>query len=187
MRKKQNHYVVPALDRGLKVLDLLSANGKSVTLAEITRALRLPRASVFRILHTLHHHGFVETDAFAKTYRLGPGVLRLGYQYLSSRNIVQVAQSQVEHLAQQTGVSAHLSVRDNKDIVYLIHASGNSNFISNIGVGDRLPAHATPAGQLLLSKLSKEEITMLYKDRTLAALTDQTPRSRRALAQAIER
>ena len=186
MRKTAN-YIVPALDRGLEVLELLSRDGAAATVADITRRLKLPRASVFRILWTLQHKGFVEADASGKTYQLGPGVLRLGYQYLATRNIVKVAQADIEQLAQKTGVSAHLVVRDGTDIVYLFHAPGNSNFISNLGIGDRLPAHATPAGQLLLSQLSRGEISSLYKNHSMNALTAQTPRSRRALMHAVER
>lgn len=186
LSKNKVSYVVPALDRGLAVLELLSQHGQPATVAEITRRLKLPRASVFRILWTLQHKGFVETDASGKTYHLGPGVLRLGYQYLASRNIVTVAQADIVQLAQKTGVSAHLVVRDGTDIVYLFHAPGDSNFISNLGAGDRLPAHATPAGQLLLTQLSSDEIAALYRNRALEGLTDQTPRSRRALTEAVE-
>src|SRR5215469_13294805 len=110
------NYMVPALDRGLEVLELLSQGGQAATVAEITQQLKLPRASVFRILWTLQHKGFVETDASGKLYHLGPGVLRLGYQYLASRNIVTVAQADIVQLAQTTGVSAHLVARDGTDI-----------------------------------------------------------------------
>src|SRR5438552_17200404 len=99
----QPNYIVPALDRGLEVLELLSQDGQPATVAEITRQLKLPGASVFRILYTLQHKGFVETDATGKTYRIGPGVLRLGYQYLSTLSVVKVAQADIEQLAQKTG------------------------------------------------------------------------------------
>jgi DNA-binding IclR family transcriptional regulator len=178
---------VPALDRGLAVLEFLSRDGKPATVSEITRQMRLPRASVFRILSTLQTRGFVEVDASGKAYQIGPGVLRLGYQYVSTRDVVRVGQSEVERLAQRTGVSAHLAVRDGTEIVYVLHALGNSNFVSNLAVGDRLWAHATPTGQLLLSQLSREEISSLYKKCSLQNLTDQTRRSRRALMDVLGR
>ena len=82
------NYIVPALDRGLDVLEYLSQDGRAGTVAEITQELKLPRASVFRILHTLQQKGYVTADASGRTYQLGPGVLRLGYQYLATRDIV---------------------------------------------------------------------------------------------------
>lgn len=178
-------YTVPALARGLDVLALLSEDSHSATVTEITQRLKLPRASVFRILCTLQERGFVDTDASGKSYRLGPGILRLGYQYLATRDIAQVAQADIEDLARRTGVSSHLAVRDGTDIVYLVHAVGNSNFISNLGVGDRLPCHATPMGQLLLGQLSRDEIAGLYKNRRLEAFSHQTPRSKSALFEVV--
>jgi DNA-binding IclR family transcriptional regulator len=156
-----------------------------VTVAELTKRLNLPRSSVFRILCTLERNGYVETDPSGKAYELGPGVLRLGYQHLASRDVVQVARAEIEALAKRTGISAHLAVRDGREIVYLIHAPGNANFVSNLGVGDRLPAHATPMGQLLLSELSRAELYTMYEESSLEALTNQTPRSRRKLADVV--
>lgn len=181
---KKPNYLVPALDRGLEVLELLSQDGRPATVAEITRRLKVPRASIFRILSTLQHKGFVETDASGKAYQLGPGILRLGFQFLATRDIVQVARAEIDDLARRTGVSAHLAIRDRTDIVYLIHALGNSDFVSNLGVADRLPAHATPMGQLLLAQLSRAELAELYKDQAMESMTDQTPRSRRAITEA---
>lgn len=184
--KKQLDYVVPGLDRGLDVLEALSQVKHALNVAELTRRLNLPRSSVFRILCTLERKGYVLSDSSGKAYELGPGVLRLGYHYLASRDVVQVARADIEALAKRTGISAHLAVRDRRDIVYLLHAHGNSDFVSNLGVGDRLPAHATPMGQLLLSELSRDALFRLYEDDALPALTDQTPRSRSKLATAVE-
>lgn len=181
---KVPRYAVPGLERGLDVLEALSQARRPATVAELTARLRVPRSSIFRILCTLERKGFVESDPSGKAYELGPGVLRLGYQYLASRDLVQVARRDVYELAKRTGVSAHLAVRDGREIVYLIHAVGNADFISNLGVGDRLPAHATPMGQLLLSELSQDELRALYEDDALHALSDQTPRTRVKLARA---
>jgi DNA-binding IclR family transcriptional regulator len=184
--KNQPNYAVPGLERGLEILEALSRDKRPATVAELTKRLDLPRSSVFRILYTLERKGYVETDASGKAYALGPGVLRLGYQHLASRDVVQVARAEVEDLARRTGVSAHLAVRDGRAIVYLIHAPGNANFVSNIGVGDRLPAHATPMGQLLLSELSRDELSALYEDVTPESLTAQTPRTPGKIAKAVE-
>ena len=53
--------------------------------------------------------------------------------------------------------------------------------------GTRLPAHATPMGQLLLSRLSRAEIAALYRGHALTALTDQTPTTLDSLYAAVQR
>jgi len=59
--------------------------------------------------------------------------------------------------------------------------------VSNVPAGTRLPAHATPMGQLLLSRLSRAELAALYRGHALAALTDQTPTTLDALYAAVQR
>jgi len=176
---------VPGLDRGLDILEALSQDRNPATVADLTKRLNLPRASVFRILWTLERRGLVDLDASGKAYVLGPGVLRLGYQYLASRDVTQTARPEIEDLAKRTGISAHLAVRDGQEIVYLIHAPGNSNFVSNLGTGNRLPAHATPIGQLLLSGLSRDQLLALYPQDKLQTLTKQTPRNRKQLIHVV--
>lgn len=182
---KEPNYHVPGLDRGLDALELLSRNRVPLTVAELTRLLDIPRSTVFRILVTLERKGYVEVDPSGKAYVLGPGILRLGYQFLASRDVAQVARADLEALARRTGISAHLVQRDKRDIVYLLHVLGNANFVSNLGVGDRLPAHATPTGQLLLSALSRPDLLALYRDVKLEVLTGQTPKTSTALATVV--
>ncbi len=176
-----NRYDVPGLNRGLDLLESLSEDRMPATVADLTRRLALPRSSVFRLLRTLVDKGYVQMDPSGKTFVLGPRVLRLGYQFLASRDVVQAARDDVEALARDTGISAHLVVRDGRDIVYVLHALGSSTFVSNLGVGDRLPAHATPTGQFLLSGLTEAELARLYRGARLDATSPQTPKSLAAL------
>ena len=172
-----NRYDVPGLTRGLDLLESLSEDRMPATVADLTRRLALPRSSVFRLLRTLEDKGYVQVDPTGKTFVLGPRVLRLGYQFLASRDVVQAARSDVEALARATGISAHLVVRDGRDIVYVLHALGSSSFVSNLGVGDRLPAHATPTGQFLLSGLTHAELGKLYRGTRLDSTSPQTPKT----------
>ena len=53
-------YMVPGLARGLQLLACFSRSERELTGAELSRRLEVPRASVFRLLHTLEQMGFVE-------------------------------------------------------------------------------------------------------------------------------
>ena len=178
-------YGVPALARGLELLESLSSDRMPATVADLTRRLGVPRSSVFRMLATLEDKGYVQVDPAGRTFVVGPRVLQLGYQFLASRDVVQVARADVEALARETGISAHLVIRDERDIVYVFHALGSSTFISNLNVGDRLPAHATPSGQFLLSDFTSDELAVLYRGIKLEPITSQTPKSLAALVKAI--
>ena len=155
-------YLVPALIRGLKILSTLSQDNTKLTLSEIAAALGTTRSSAYRLLYTLEHLSFVEYDARSKNYALGPQVLGLGYGYLASRDIIDVAMPHLIRLRDRTGWSAHLGELHGRDVVYLARVATRRSIASIVHVGTRLPAHATTMGRILLSGLSDHEIRELY-------------------------
>ncbi len=155
-------YLVPALIRGLKILSTLSRDNARLTLSEVAAALGTTRSSTYRLLYTLEHLGFVEYDARSKNYALGPQVLSLGYGYLASRDMIDVAMPHLIRLRDRTGWSAHLGELHGRDVVYLARVATRRSIASIVHVGTRLPAHATTMGRILLSGLSDQEIRELY-------------------------
>jgi DNA-binding IclR family transcriptional regulator len=155
-------YLVPALIRGLKVLSTLSNESSKRTLSEIAASLGTTRSSAYRLLYTLEHLSFVEYDARSKSYTLGPQVLALGYGFLASRDIIDVAMPHLIRLRDRTGWSAHLGELHGREVVYLARVATRRTVASTIHVGTRLPAHATTLGRILLSGLSNQEIRALY-------------------------
>ena len=70
-------YRVPALERGLYLLQLFNADRTEISFAEAARDLHLPRTSVYRIIKTLEFMGYLRS-VHGATYTLGPSVLRIG-------------------------------------------------------------------------------------------------------------
>jgi len=155
-------YLVPALIRGLRILSTLSRENSKLTLSEVAASLGTTRSSAYRLLYTLEHLGFVEYDARSKNYALGPQVLTLGYGYLASRDIIDVAMPHLIRLRDRTGWSAHLGELHGRDVVYVARVATRRTIASIVHVGTRLPAHATTMGRILLSSLSDQEIRELY-------------------------
>jgi DNA-binding IclR family transcriptional regulator len=155
-------YLVPALIRGLKILGTLSRESSKLTLSEVAASLGTTRSSAYRLLYTLEHLGFVEYDSRSKNYALGPQVLALGYGYLASRDIIDVAMPHLIRLRDRTGWSAHLGELHGRDVVYVARVATRRSIASIVHVGTRLPAHATTMGRILLSSMSDQEIRELY-------------------------
>ena len=174
-------YTVPALTRGLQLLTMFSRDERELSGAELARRLKAPRASVFRLLHTLEQMGFVERVGDAATYRLGVAVLRLGFEYLSSLDLTEHARPLLESLRDATGYSAHLVVRDGGEVVFVAKAASRNTLFHSIQVGARLPAHATVLGRTLLAGLDVSELNALLGPGPLPAYTPQTPATLAAL------
>lgn len=178
-------YTVPALERGLKLLGLFSRDERTLGAADIARRLEIPRASAFRLLHTLETLGFIERAGEAPLYRLGPAVLRLGFEYLASLEITEHARPLLDALRDATGHSAHLVLRDGRDVVFAARAPGANSTFHSIQVGARLPAHATALGRVLLADLDCDALSALFGGEALPAHGAQTPASVGELAARI--
>ena len=181
-----DRYQVPALQRGLQLLAQFSRDERQLTGAELARRLDLPRASVFRLLQTLEQLGFVERVGDSAHYQLGMAVLRLGFEYLASMELTELGRPIIDTLASATGLSAHLVVRDGREVVFVAKAVGPSFMFNSIQVGARLPAHATVLGRVLLADLTLDELKALYQGVELSSYTAQTPTTLEDLKQAID-
>lgn len=158
-----------------------------MSVADIGRRIGLTRSSMFRLAYTLQHMGFVEEIAETKLLRLGARVLNIGYAYLASQTLIEIARPELEALRDRTNVSSHLAILDRREILYLSCVQTRSGFLSTMNVGARLPAYATPLGWLLLADRTDAEIAALFPERRLAPLTEQTPRNAKELARRLER
>lgn len=172
-----DRYLVPGLARGLQLLASFTRQEPVLSGAELARRLNLPRASVFRLLQTLEQLGYIEHVGDSTGYKLGIGVLRLGFEYLASMELTEYGRPVLEQLRDQSGYSAHLVVRDGRDVVFVLKAAGRSATFHSIQVGARLPAHATVLGRLLLSDLDMAALAVLYPEKTLAPYTAKTPKT----------
>ncbi|MDX5311679.1 MAG: helix-turn-helix domain-containing protein, partial [Rhodococcus sp. (in: high G+C Gram-positive bacteria)] len=108
---------VQSLARGLSVIKAFDAEHPRRTLSEVAKATDLTRATARRFLLTLVELGYVRTDG--SQFWLTPRVLELGYSYLSSLTLPDVARPHLEALAQKVHESTSVSVLDGGDVVYV--------------------------------------------------------------------
>ena len=110
-------YVVPALERGLRLLQEFGRDSRTLGAPELARRLELPRATVFRMLNTLEGMGFLERIDGGTEYRLGMAVLRLGFEYLSSLELTELGQPVIARLCDELSYPCNIVLRDNPPLV----------------------------------------------------------------------
>lgn len=170
-------YIVPALERGLKILEEFGRDSRSLSAPELARRLDLPRSTVFRLLSTLETMGFIERVPGGNDYRLGMAVLRLGFEYLSSLELTELGQPILARLCDDIRYPCNLVVRDHRSIVYVAKVTPPTPLVSAVKVGTRLPAHATVLGRVLLGDLSLPELRALYPEDRLEGHSPKTPKT----------
>jgi len=177
--------VVQSLERGLAVMCLFSHEYPSLTLSEAAELAGLTRATARRILLTLEHLGYVKCNGrrFSPTAKL----LSIGYAYLSSLDLWEVAEPYMEELTERTGESCSASILDGPEIVYVARVPSKRVMAIALSVGSRLPAHATSMGRVLLANLpaaSREEFLVGFG---AEAFTSHTITAPDALRDELER
>ncbi|WP_313314940.1 IclR family transcriptional regulator [Pulveribacter sp.] len=147
---------VQSFARGLEVIRSFSAQAPQQTLSEVAAATGLTRAGARRILLTLQTLGYVDSDG--RLFHLTPRILDLGFAYLSSMPIWDLAEPEMEALVDQVRESCSAAVLDGLDIVYVLRVHTHKIMSTNLGVGSRLPAFWTSMGRVLLAALPEDEL-----------------------------
>lgn len=175
---EKDKYIVPGLERGLRLLCEFNRREKTLSPPELASRLDVPRSTVFRLLATLESMGFVERVEGGREYRLGMAVLRLGFEYLASFELNELGQPIIARLTEKTGYTSNLVVRDESSIVYVAKVSPPTTyFVSSINVGSRLPVHATILGHVLLQDMSLAELRQMYPQTRLEQYSERTPKT----------
>ncbi|MGD0924189.1 MAG: IclR family transcriptional regulator C-terminal domain-containing protein [Streptosporangiaceae bacterium] len=176
---------VQSLDRGLAVIRCFSSERPSLTLSEVAERTGLTRAAARRFLLTLQELGYVGSTG--RQFSLRPRVLALGYAYLSSFSVAQIAQPHLEDLAEVLHESCSVSVLDGDDIVYVARASANRIMTIALTVGTRLPPYPTSMGRVLLASLPADELDAHLQRTSLRKLTERTVVDESELRQILDR
>lgn len=160
--KVDERYIVPGLSRGLGILHLFSRETPELKLSEIADGLRLSRSATYRLVFTLNHLGYIERNPSNRRFHLTSKVLSLGYQYLETQPLDQLARPLLREISQKTNAASHLVVLEDWHAIYIARSAPPVAVIANLQIGTRLPAHMTASGRMILAYKSRQELTTLW-------------------------
>jgi IclR family transcriptional regulator, pca regulon regulatory protein len=163
---------VQSLERGLSVIRAFDADHPRLSLSEVASATGLSRAAARRFLLTLVHLGYMQgSDG---QFSLRPKILELGYAYLSSLTLPEVAMPHLEELVGQVRESSSVSELDGEDVVYIARVATKRIMSLTISVGTRFPAYATSMGRVLLAAQPEDWLDEYLASVSLRGLTGRT-------------
>ncbi|UFZ03030.1 helix-turn-helix domain-containing protein [Bradyrhizobium ontarionense] len=174
---------VEALDRGLRVIQAFSREGRPMTLSKAAELTGLARATVRRILLTLKASGFVYGDD--RLFSLTPRVLLLASSYLASNQINTVLQPLMDVAAAEAREVCSLAVLDGDEVVFIARATPTRMFSTGLEIGYRLPAFCSSVGRALLSRMPDDQLRQAVEHISLTAMTPQTITDKEALIASI--
>ncbi len=175
---------VQSFARGLEVIRSFSAEAPRQTLTEVAERSGLTRAGARRILLTLQSLGYVTLEG--KVFSLTPRILDLGFAYLSSMPVWNLAEPVMEKLVAEVRESCSVAVLDGTDIVYVLRIPTHKIMSINLGVGSRLPAYCTSLGRVLLGALPDDELAERLQRSNISTRTKYTVTEMKDLLARIE-
>jgi DNA-binding IclR family transcriptional regulator len=138
------------LARGFDILRAFTPSEPMLGNREISDRTGLPKATVSRLTYTLTLLGYLTRLEKFQKYRLGSGVLSLGYPLLASLQVRQIARPYMEQIARDTGCSVNLGMRDRLCAVYVDTIRADAGNLYQPDIGSTRPLLSTSMGRALL-------------------------------------
>lgn len=161
------NYSVPALEKGLDVLECLAGQERALTQAQLARALGRGASELFRILTTLERRGYILRDPVSGTYGLTLRMYELGHAHSPHERLLRAAERPMRALTQEVRESCHLSVIHRGRVLGLFQEESPARVRLSIEMGSSLPLFRGASGRLLLAFLDHDR-----RDETLRMDTD---------------
>jgi IclR family acetate operon transcriptional repressor len=166
------------LERTLNVIELLSVRGQGMQLFEIADTLRIPRSAAHRVLTSLAERGYVRQDRHQGVYQLTAKIASLGFTFLASNGILDLAQPVLDRLARESGELARLAMIDGRELIWVAKAQGSQfglRYDPDMGQVARLSCSAS--GYAWLSCLPDDEALALIDRQGIGLRKDYGPRA----------
>jgi IclR family transcriptional regulator, acetate operon repressor len=151
-----------ALNRGLDILELLAEDAAGLPLTAIAARLGLAKSATHRLLLALSQQRFVSQDRATQHYCLTLRVAALGFRFLASTKITEVAQPVLDRLAQETGELVRMTLVEGRTLTWVAKAQGaRSGLRYDPDMGREVVLHATATGKAWLATLDEDEAMAL--------------------------
>ena len=182
----QHKYSVKSLEKGLLVLELMTAKTRDVSLTEVAQELGLGMGTVHRIVSTLRACEFVNQNPETRKYSLGVRAFEMGSAINKEEFLKKLMKPELFVLSGKCKETVSASMLENCEIRYIARVDSEQVLRVSIREGTRFPAHCTASGKLLLAALSNEQLKEVYQrsDR-LITLTENSISSFRKLMEVI--
>ncbi|WP_341393857.1 IclR family transcriptional regulator [Arthrobacter sp. G119Y2] len=155
---------VPAAAQVLSILRYLGRQAGPVSATAVARDLSLPRSTTYHLLAALVADGFAVHLPEERKYALGATAHELGTGYARQAPLQRIARFPLRQLVARTRLTAHLTVLQGTDVIYVIEerAPKQQPLVTDAGV--RLPAHRTASGRAMLARMTEVQLRALYPE-----------------------
>jgi DNA-binding IclR family transcriptional regulator len=165
--RQKSSYFVPALEKGLDILEALSLVNVPQTLADLSRLCSRSRSEIFRMVDALEKREYIVRDPVSGGYELTLKLYQLAHTHSPVDHLLKAAYFPMRDLANALEESCHLCVLSDDQLLVIAESESPSPIRLSVAIGYRTVPHTTASGRLLLAML---------ESRTLDALLERSKR-----------
>lgn len=172
--KEHLPFRLPAVDRAMSLLELLTTTQEGLTLSELSRKLHIPKSTTHYLIYTLSTRGYIQrTDS--GHYVLGTRFAALAAASAAAEAALsKVSASTLRQIAAKLNLTATMSVLRGAEAVIISRARSFQDGGGGAWVGRHLDIHCTAQGKALIASLPDDELNRLIGSRELAQYTSKT-------------
>jgi DNA-binding IclR family transcriptional regulator len=176
---------VLVLHKMLDILEALKLNPTGMGLADLTRSVAMPKATVYRILTTLEGRGYLDRREDG-SYRMARKLFDLQRPVPIEQLLSQVAHPLLERLAEECKETVNLGILDAGEVVVIDTVESSQAVRMSSKVGNRRHLHTTALGKCFLAGLPQRELVRLVRLKGLPRLTPHTLTAKTALIAEVQ-
>jgi DNA-binding IclR family transcriptional regulator len=173
--------------KAFTVLEILVANGKSMTLADLMQATGMPKASLYRTLSLFEEARLVVRESNGRAYAPGARLARFALEILRHDAVSAVRRTILRRLVSEVGETCNLAMLNKGELIYMDRVEADWPLRLHLPVGSALPAHCSASGKLLLAFKPAPERKQLIDAMPLTRFTERTICDRQQLAAELDR
>jgi IclR family KDG regulon transcriptional repressor len=145
------------MKRLITIINYLATSDKQYGVTEVSKELKIPKTTVYRILSTLVDEQWVVKNPESRKYSLSDTFLQMGLSLLSRHNLRRVSLPFLNNLQGLTNESAALSIRIGMERMYIEMVESESEVRIVVPLGIRIPLWAGAIGKVMLAHMKDEE------------------------------
>ncbi len=176
--------------KALKLLTLFIEERHELSLQDIYKMTRIPKATAYRLLSSLEEEGFlrkIKNSEHDIRYRLGLRLLELGNLVKEDLELRKVAFNHMKALCKEINEVVHLSICEDEEAIYIEKVESNQTIRLYTRVGKRLPLYVGSGPKLLLAYLPGHRQKEIISGMEFEGFTPNTITNEKQLYEELEK
>lgn len=163
-----------SIAKAIRVLEIVCSSPQHLSIREISARANYSLATTHRVLATLRQVGAIKAVS-GQCFALGPKLVELHERIAADLSRTKrIVERELEHLLQEPGVSARLSIFSDDGIVILAGCDSGVHYRFRSKIGGHYHAYCTAPGKTLLAALPREKLERYLTTVPLRPMTRNT-------------